>query len=265
MRSSALIIASTFLAFALLTQGEARASTRSDLEELKQEVQTLRQGQEQIQKDLVEIKRLLQQGARAAPGQQPFQPTDAVVGKSPTLGSADAPVTLIEFSDYQCPFCKRHATAVMPQLIKDYVDTGKIRFVMRENPIENLHPRAMAASKAALCAGDQGKYWEMSAALFNDQKANTDEAFQKMAGDLGLDAADFTECLGSDKHMAQIKADQAESQKLGISGTPSFVLGLTDPKDPNKVHLTKFIRGAQPITAFAAAIDELLKPADDKK
>jgi predicted DsbA family dithiol-disulfide isomerase len=71
--------------------------------------------------------------------------------------------------------------------------------------------------------------------------------------------------MGSDQHMAQIRADQAEGQKLGISGTPSFVLGRTDPKDPNKVHLTKFIRGAQPLTAFTAVIDELLKPADVKE
>jgi protein-disulfide isomerase len=158
-------------------------------------VQTLRQGQEQIQKDLAEIKRLLQQGSRAA-RQRPFQPADFVVGSSPTIGSADAPVTLVEFSDYQCPFCKRHATTVMPQLIKDYVDTGKVRFVMRELPIENLHPRAVAAAEAALCAGDQGKYWEMSEALFNDQKANTDENFQAMAGGLELDVPAFTECMG---------------------------------------------------------------------
>jgi protein-disulfide isomerase len=263
MKSTLLTIACSALALSLVDLGQAHASTSSDLQELKQEVQTLRQGQEQIQKDLAEIKQLLQQGARAAPGQQPFRPADFVVGSSPTLGSADAPVTLVEFSDYQCPFCKRHAAAVMPELIESYVDTGKVRFVMRESPIEGLHPRAVAAAEAALCAGDQGQYWEMSEALFNDQKANTDEDFNTMAEDLGLDVTAFTQCTGSDKHLAQIKADQAEAQKLGISGTPSFVLGLTDPKDPNKVRLTKFIRGAQPLAAFAAEIDELIKSVED--
>lgn len=94
---------------------------------------------------------------------------------------------------------------------------------------------------------------------FNDQKAKTDEAFKAMAESIGLDVAAFSTCLASDKFDAQIKADQAEGQKLGISGTPSFVMGLTDSKDPSIVHLTKFIRGAQPYTSFASAIDELLK------
>ena len=84
---------------------------------------------------------------------------------------------------------------------------------------------------------------------------------QQQAASIGLDEAAFTECMSSDKYMAQINADLSEGQKLGISGTPSFVVGLTDPDDPSKVHLTKFIRGAQPATAFAAAIDDLIKTA----
>lgn len=150
----------------------------------------------------------------------------------------------------------------MTQLQKNYIDTGKLRFVMREYPIPNLHPRAKAAAVAVLCAGDQGDYWGMHDALFNDQKAKTDEAFKAMADTLGLNATEFSTCLASDKFDAQIKADQAEGQKLGISGTPSFVVGITDPKDPNKVHLTEFIRGAQPYSKFSATIDQLLKKAE---
>ncbi len=133
---------------------------------------------------------------------------------------------------------------------------------MREYPIPNPHPRAKAAAVAVLCAGDQGDYWGMHDALFNDQKAKTGEAFKAMADTLGLNATEFSTCLASDKFDAQIKADQAEGQKLGISGTPSFVVGLTDPKDPNKVHLTEFIRGAQPYYKFSATIDQLLKKAE---
>ena len=153
----------------------------------------------------------------------------------------------------------------MPTLIKNYVDTGKVRFVMREYPIARLHARAESASIAALCAGDQDQYWGMHDALFNDQKANTDENYRQMATDLGLDVAEFTECTSGDKFTEQIQADIAEGQRLGISGTPSFVLGLTDPEDSSKVHLTKFIRGAQGVAAFSAAIDELLKTAALKK
>lgn len=245
----------------LLITFAASAQAKTDVTELKEEIQTLKQGQDQIQKDLEEIKKLLKEGAKAAPAQQAFKPTDMKLGNVAYKGETTAPVTLVEFSDYQCPYCKRHATTVLKELEKSYIDTGKLRFVMREMPIPNLHPRAEPAAVAVLCAGDQGNYWGMHDALFNDQKAKTDEDFKAMANSIGLDAAAFDTCLTSKKFDAQIKADQAEAQKLGISGTPSFVLGLTDPKDPSIVHLTKFIRGAQPFTAFSAAIDELLKSA----
>ena len=252
-----------------LIAGPALARTSDELKALKQEVQTLQQGQEKMQKDLEEIKKLLQQAPRAAPAAAParpaFKPTDIQLSEVPYRGEYDAPVTLIEFSDYQCPYCKRHANAVMPPLIESYVDTGKVRFVMREYPIENLHRRAIPASEAALCAGDQGNYWGMHDALFTDQKANTDEQFQQMAASLDLDPAAFSECMESDKFMDQIRADMVEGQKLGISGTPSFVVGLTDPEDPSKVHLTKFIRGAQSLASFSAAMDELLKTAQSAK
>jgi protein-disulfide isomerase len=252
----------------LLIAGPALAKKGDDMKALQAEVEAIKQGQVQIQKDLAEIKKLLQDGARAAPktpARAAFAPTDTQLGNVPYKGESDAPVTLIEFSDYQCPYCKRHATQVMPTLVSKYVDSGQLRIVMREYPIENLHRRAVPTSEAALCAGDQGKYWEMHDSLFNDQKANTDEDFQQMAASLELDVAAFTECMSSDQFMNQIKADMVEGQRLGISGTPSFVVGLTDPEDSSKVHLTKFIRGAQSEQAFSAAIDELLKTAALKK
>ena len=245
--------------------GSALAQSGSDLSDLKAEVEALREGQQQMQKDLAEIKKLLEQGARpAGPGQQPFKPTDIVLGDVPSKGAIDAPVTLVEFSDYHCPFCRRHATTVLPQILEEYVDTGKVRFVMRENPIPNLHPRATEASEVALCAKDQGKYWEMHDMIFANQRKTTDEDFRQFAADVGLDAGAFDECMGSDRHLAQIRADQEEAQRLGISGTPSFVLGRADPDDPSKVRLTRYIRGAQQFAAFSGAIDALLEGEDDE-
>ena len=123
-----------------------------------------------MKKDLAEIKKLLLQRPAAAPGQPAFQPTDLVVGKSPVLGEASAPVTLVEFSDYQCPFCKRNATTVLPELVKQYVDSGKVRVVMREMPIESIHQFALGAANAALCAHEQGEYWKMHDLLFANRK-----------------------------------------------------------------------------------------------
>ena len=248
-----------------LTVATSSVLAKSKSAELMEEIQALKQGQEQMQKDLEEIKKLLKQGARAAGGQQAFEPTDMTLGDVAYKGERTAPVTLVEFSDYHCPFCKRHATTVLPQLQKTYIDTGKLRFVMREFPIPNLHPRAKAASVAVLCGGEQGDYWGMHDAVFNDQKARTDEDFKAMASSIGLDAEAFSTCLSSDRFDAQIKADQAEGRKLGISGTPSFVLGLTDPDNPDIVHLTKFIRGAQSLASFSAAIDELLEKAEESE
>lgn len=250
------------LAFILVFSVSAsNALAKSRTAQMQEDIEELKEGQEQIRKDLEEIKKLLQKGNRAAPGRAPFKPTDMKLGNVPTKGDDTAPVTLVEFSDYHCPYCKRHATTVMKQLQENYIDTGKLRFVMREYPIANLHPRAKAAAVAVLCAGDQGNYWGMHDALFNDQKATTDEAFKAMADSIGLDTTEFSTCLASGKFDAQIEADQAEGQKLGISGTPSFVVGLTDPEDSSVVHLTRFIRGAQPYTSFASIIDELLETA----
>jgi protein-disulfide isomerase len=257
-------IAFAFIMLAFVSQPLA-AGTKEELQALKAEIETLQDGQEQIQKDLAEIKKLLQQGARAAPGQQAFKPVELQLGAVAYKGDIDAPVTLIEYSDYHCPFCRRHATTVFPQLLTDYVETGKVKFIMREYPIPNLHPRAVAASEAALCAGEQDAYWGMHDALFANQKSTTDENFREFAAGLDIDVAAFSECMDDDRHMAQIRRDQAEGQKLGVTGTPSFVLGRTDPEDSSKVNLTKFIRGAQGLPAFVAAIDQLLESEEDSE
>jgi protein-disulfide isomerase len=252
------------LALTLAAPLPAAASTSSELKALQEEVHALREGQRKMQKDLADIKKLLEQGARAAPGQQAFKPADFVVGESPTRGAADAPVTLVEFSDYQCPFCKRHATDVMPEIVKQYVDSGKVRIVMREMPIESIHPLALAASNAALCAREQGQYWAMHDLLFANQKSLQPADLKAHAVTLGLDTAAFDACLDENRFADEIKAGQAEGQKLGISGTPSFVAGLTDPQDSNKVRLTKFVRGAQPLANFQQVLDGLLKEAAEK-
>ncbi len=143
----------------------------------------------------------------------------------------------------------------MPQIEKDYIDTGKIKYVVMDFPLP-MHGQAMKASEAALCAGDQEKFWEMHDRLFANQNALSPEALSKHAEVLGLDTAQFKECLDSGKHAAQIKAAMAEGQKAGITGTPGFLLGFVEAD--GKVKATKKISGAQPYANFKAAIDEML-------
>ena len=236
------------------------ASTKEEILELRVQV-------EEIQNDLAEIKRLLQDGAARAPAAAPtaappgFAEQEVSIGDSPVMGKEKAPVTIIEYSDYQCPFCARNFNDVMPILEEEYIDTGKVKFVMRENPLTNLHPDAMKASMAALCAGDQGKYWEMQKELFTNQKQLKEDNLKTYAANIGLNTASFNECLDGNQHQSTISKDMASGAKLGVRGTPGFFIGLTDQSDPDKVNVTVFIKGAQSIEQFRASIDDMLKSA----
>lgn len=234
------------------------ASTKKEIIALKEQVAAM-------QEDLAEIKKLLQEGARApaaAPQPAGFQPQTISIGSSPFKGKEDAVVTLIEYSDYQCPFCSRNYRDVLPLIQEEYIDTGKVKFVMRENPLSSIHRDATNASMAALCAGDQGKYWEMHNMLFDNQRELAIDNLKSYAEDIGLDTATFNECLDNKEHEKTVRKDMASGAKLGVRGTPGFFIGLTDQSDPDKVELSVFIKGAQGIDNFRASIDDLLESAE---
>ena len=231
----------------------------------KDELAAIKATQADMQKDLAEIMKLLKEGARApaVPAQPGFKPSDVTLSDSPFKGDAGATVTLIEFSDYQCPFCSRHYREVMPTLVADYVDAGKLKYIMRENPITSIHKWAMGASQAALCANDQGKYWEMHNLMFDNQRQLNDINLKAHAATLGLDSASFDSCLDEKKYEKQINDDLAAGRSFGVRGTPAFVLGITDPNDPNRVHVSQFINGAQSLDNFKRTIDQLLEEAEE--
>lgn len=258
MNNTLKIVFASAVILALVVQPAWAASTKQELAEIKAT-------QESIQKDLAEIKKLLKEGARApaAAAQPGFKPSDVTLGDSPFKGDVGATVTLIEFSDYQCPFCSRHYREVMPTLEKDYMESGQLKYVMRENPIPSIHSRAVAASQAALCANDQGKYWEMHDLMFDNQKQLEVANLKAHAVTLGLDTVAFDSCLDDKKYEKQVNDDLAAGRSLGVRGTPAFVLGITDPDDPNKVHVTQFINGAQSLDNFKRAIDQLLEEAKE--
>ena len=230
------------------------ASTKEEVRELSTKVDAM-------QEDLAEIKKMIKDinSAPAPRAAAPaFKQQVVSVGSSPYKGEVNATLTLMEFSDYQCPFCARHNRDVMPTLISEYIDTGKLKFVMREKPIPALHRNAMNASMAALCAGDQGKYWEMHNLLFENQRELGVENLKAFAGTIGLDTAQYNECLDGEKHKSQISADIRLSDKLGMSGTPGFVVGVTDQNDPDKALMSVYIKGAKSLDSFKGTIDELL-------
>ena len=218
------------------------------------------EGQADIKNELAEIKKLIKERPAAPKRRQPkpFEPTDVSIAGSPVMGKANAPVTIIEFTDYQCPFCKRFAVNTLVQIKKEYVETGKVKNVLREFTLQSNHPAAEKLSQAALCAGDQGKYWEMHDSFFKGTKKPNPKDLSAEIAALKLDAKAFNACLASDKYLKKISTDISEGSKLGVRGTPSFFLGKMKKGDSSTVHATKMLRGAQGFPAFKAAIDELL-------
>lgn len=198
------------------------------------------------------------QAASTAPIPPPSNDTPPEAGKGAVLGKSSATVTIIEFTDYQCPFCSRHFTQTFGQIKKEYVDTGKVKYESRNFPL-SFHPNAQKAAESAECALDQNKFWEMHDKLFTGQDAwspqSTDEAaktFKKYASELGLNAGTFATCLDSGAKADMIAKDTADGSAAGISGTPGFwVLGPGGKSQK--------IEGAYPFASFQAAFDAMLK------
>lgn len=250
------------LAFLVLAGSPLVAQSPSESEWLKGEIQSIKASQQQLQKDVDEIKKILQ--AAVNPAAAPDKAVNAVVNIAgePVKGNKDARLTLIEFSEYQCPFCSRHVQNTFPQLDKEYVQTGKVKYVFRDLPLESIHKNAFKASEAAHCAGEQGdgKFWPMHDRLFANQQTLELAKLPEHATAIGLDAKKLQACLESGKYAAEIRKDIAEAERLGVSATPTTLIAVSQPNDPN-VKVVKVIRGAQNFAVFKASLDELLAPA----
>ena len=178
---------------------------------------------------------------------------------APSIGDEKAPVAIVEFSDYQCPYCGQHANQVLPQIIKDYVNTGKVRYFLRDLPIEAIHPQAFKAAEAAHCAGEQGKYWEMHDRLFKNQQLLAVNELPGHAAALGLDVPKFQQCLDDGKYATQIRKDIQDGLKYGARGTPTFFVGRLDSPGSEKNSITT-LSGAQPFLGFQRTLDQILSP-----
>ncbi len=220
------------------------------------EIQALKKGQEEIQKQLQEIKQLIQARTAAAPAAPDVRNVPVDLGDHPAKGDSAAKVTLIEFSDYQCPYCGRYTRDVEPQVLKEFVATGKVRYVFFDMPLQTIHASALKAAEAVRCAGEQGKYWEMHDRLFANQQAL--EPWSGHAAALKLDVAAFGSCMASGKYAAAIQADVATAQKLGVGGTPSFLVAASDPENPRQVKGITLIRGAMPFAGYKQELDRVL-------
>jgi len=160
----------------------------------------------------------------------------------PFLGDKNAPVTIVSFEDFQCPFCKRAFDQTFPQLKRDYIDTGKVKYVYRDFPL-SFHPQANAAAESSECADEQGKFWEYHGEIFNNQATLGRDLYIRLAGELDLDVDQFTQCIDTGKYKQEVQADSSYGSQIGVSGTPTFFI--------NGVKLV----GAQPYAAFQQVIE----------
>ncbi|OGZ97103.1 MAG: hypothetical protein A3J10_01195 [Candidatus Sungbacteria bacterium RIFCSPLOWO2_02_FULL_54_10] len=179
--------------------------------------------------------------------------TGDLVDDDPILGNPDAPVTLVEFSDFQCPFCRRFYQETLPQIKKEYLQTGRAKLVYRDFPLVQIHPGALPAAEGTQCAHEQGKFWEMHDAIFDEQEKQgsgtvqfTADDVKRWAASIGLNASQFNACLDSRKYQQEVEKDIADGSAAGVSGTPAtFING-------------RLVSGAQPFAAFKAIIEEEL-------
>lgn len=195
---------------------------------------------------------LAQEGALADAYRQPLP---EVNDGAFATGDPNAPVVLVEFTDYQCPFCARHATETLPLILENYVETGRVYYVFKDFPLQQIHPNALLAAQAARCAGDQDAYLEMHDLLFERQnewgsEADAAAAFASLAGELELDTDAFSACLESGDYEDEVLANFSEGAGIGVNGTPAFFVGA------------EFVDGAQPYEVFVQALESQLEAAE---
>ncbi|MBS1267215.1 MAG: hypothetical protein MAG795_01187 [Candidatus Woesearchaeota archaeon] len=194
---------------------------------------------------------------QADEAQQAKPREDAQAPSAPTLdmaklldddavkGDENALVTIVEWSDFECPFCARFYSQTLPQIQKDYIDTGKVKFIYRDFPL-NFHANAQKAAEAAECAGEQGKYWEMHDKLFEGGVESGVSLFKTYATEINLNTKKFNSCLDSGKMASEVATDMQAGKQVGITGTPGFIIN------------GKLVSGAQPFGVFKNEIEEAL-------
>jgi protein-disulfide isomerase len=240
------------------TERESPKALMDELRAIKKDLEALKDGQKALTRELMELKELLTEGETS----ESAKPKEVVVSvdNDPFKGERTAKVTIIEFSDYQCPFCARFSRETLPKIEEEYIKIGKLRYVFRDFPIISIHKDAFKAAEAANCAGEQKKYWEMHDRLFANQKSLKPKDLSKHAEALGLNRVAFETCLKSEKHFQEIQSDFKDGLKAGVKSTPTFFLGLTNEND-HTIKASRTVAGAQPYAAFKEAIDALLEEA----
>lgn len=239
---------------AMSQQRESKQKKQEGQSEIRKEIDALKETQQQILNELQEIKRLL-----LITREIPEQKVASInVHGEPYRGNSGASVAIVEYSDFQCPYCARYVQEIYPKIEQDYIKTGKIRYLFRDFPLP-IHPQAMQAAEAARCAGEQGKFWEMHDRLFSNQSALSIDDLPKHAQALGLEPAKFNECMASGKYARAIRGIMSGAERMGVNGTPAFLIG-TVSSNGDVISSSNLILGVETYETFKSVLDELLSP-----
>jgi protein-disulfide isomerase len=223
-----------------------------DFIKLKDEMARLNAQQQQILGSLDELKRIIK-----GPGQPALKaPETMSVAGEPFKGQPSATLAIIEYADFQCPFCRRFEQDVYPQIRDNYINSGKVQYFHRDMPLP-FHEGSMPAARAAHCASEQGKFWEMHDSLLGDAASLGAADIDERAGRLGLNVSELDKCISSDRFADIIRRSVTEATEMQISGTPTFIIGTLDAQG-NLMSVKKTVVGAYPFGAFKAALDPLL-------
>lgn len=233
----------------------AAQPANDEIVKLKDEVARLGIQQQQILASLDELKKMMR--GPTPPALKPPQ-TMGLAGE-PFKGEASAKLAIIEYADFQCPFCRRFEHDVYPQIRDTYVKTGKLKYFHRDMPLA-FHQGALPAARAAHCASEQGKFWEMHDSLLGDAASLSAADIDERAGKLGMNVAELDKCISSDRFADIIQRGITEANEMQISGTPTFIIGTLDAQG-KVMSVKKTVVGASPFEAFKAALDPLLASA----
>ena len=230
------------------------AQAPADAEAMRKELDSLKAQQAETQKSLDEVREFLKAATGGRFGAPSLVNSTFDMSGLPARGKADAPVTIVEISDYHCPFCRRHVQQTQPRIYSELVDTGKVRHAFVHYPIAQLHPDAARSHEAAACAADQGKFWELHTKLF-EAPLKTAEQLTAAAQGVGIDLTAFRACLDSGKHAKEVQASVERVAQMNVNGTPMFLIGRASG---DTLTVARVVEGAQPFEAFKMAVDQVL-------
>ena len=226
-------------------------------EEVLKQLSEVRQELKNLQSEIKELKEIIKKQPVAQPSRAANNVNKELsIADTPFLGDNKAKIVVVEFSDYQCPYCRRHFKQTMPELRKNYIETGKIQYHMKQFPLA-FHSKAKGASVAALCMGKQNEsaYWQAHESIFNGETSLERDAYLQMARNLKLDITEYKNCLNDKTVASRVDREFFEGESVGVSGTPAFLIGKLQG---DKVVQARLLAGARPYASFVRVIDQLL-------